>query len=83
MQEFLEQRSFEQVLSDLRASYQRRPGPTLAEMIRKVEAEITYRDPPRNDKERDAFIEPATANQHRECGRQPKAQATSRRSSGN
>jgi hypothetical protein len=44
MQEFFEQRSLEQVLSDLRASYQRRPAPALAEMIRNVEAEIAYRE---------------------------------------
>src|SRR5215470_15667978 len=44
MQEFLEQRSLEQVLADLRASYQRRPGPVLAEMLRNVEAEIALRD---------------------------------------
>ena len=44
MQEFFEQRSLEQVLSDLRASYQRRPGPALAEIIRKVEAEIASRE---------------------------------------
>jgi hypothetical protein len=42
MQEFLEQRSLEQVLADLRASYQRRPGPALAKMIQKVEAEIAF-----------------------------------------
>jgi hypothetical protein len=44
MQEFFEQRSLEQVLEDLRASYQRRPGSALADMIRKVEAEIALRD---------------------------------------
>ncbi len=44
MQEFFEQRSLEQVLSDLRASYKRRPGPALAELIRKVEAEIASRE---------------------------------------
>jgi hypothetical protein len=44
MQEFFEQRSLEQVLSDLRASYQRRPGPALAEIIRNVEAEIASRE---------------------------------------
>src|SRR5262249_28313223 len=44
MREFLEQRSLEQVLADLRASYQRRPGPMLAEMLRNVEAEIALRD---------------------------------------
>jgi len=43
MQEFFEQRSLEQVLSALRASYQRRPGPALAEIIRNVEAEIASR----------------------------------------
>jgi hypothetical protein len=56
MQEFLEQRSLEQVLADLRASYQRRPGPALAEMIRKVEAEIALRD---------------TAHQGHEAGKRP------------
>ena len=51
MQEFFEQRSLEQVLSDLRASYQRRPGPALAKMIQKVKAEIAYRDATRQDDE--------------------------------
>jgi hypothetical protein len=51
MQEFLEQRSLEQALADLRASYQRRPGPELAKMIRKVEAEIALRDATRQDHE--------------------------------
>ena len=44
MQEYFEQRSLEHVLSDLRASYQRRPGPALAEMIEEIQAEIAYRD---------------------------------------
>lgn len=44
MQEFFEQRSLEQVLSDLRARYQRRPDPALGEMIQKVQTEIAYRD---------------------------------------
>ena len=44
MQEFLEHRSLEQVLSDLRASYQRRPVAALADLIQKVEAEIALRD---------------------------------------
>jgi hypothetical protein len=44
MQEFFEQRTLEQVLSDLRARYQRRPGRAPAEMIRKVQAEIAGRD---------------------------------------
>lgn len=44
MHEFFEQRSLEQALSDLLASYQRRPEPALAEMIQKVQAEIACRD---------------------------------------
>ena len=44
MQEYFEQWSLEQVLLDLRASYKRRPGPALAELIRKVEAEIASRE---------------------------------------
>jgi hypothetical protein len=44
MQEYFEQRSLEHVLADLRANYQRRPGSALAEMIKKIQAEIAYRD---------------------------------------
>ena len=44
MKDFFKARSLDQVLADLRASYQRFPGLALAEMIRRVEAEIAYRD---------------------------------------
>ena len=44
MQDFFKARSLDEVLADLRASYQRFPGLALAEMIRRVEAEIAYRD---------------------------------------
>lgn len=38
-----ERRSLEQVLSDLRDSYQRHPGPELAEKIHMLEVEISHR----------------------------------------
>ncbi len=38
-----ERRSLEKALKDLRAKYERRPSPDLAEMIRQLELEISHR----------------------------------------
>ena len=43
-----ERRSLEQALSDLRARYQRRPDPELAQKIQDLEAEIAYRQAARD-----------------------------------
>jgi len=38
-----ERRSLEKALKDLRAKYERRPSPDLAEMIRQLELEVSHR----------------------------------------